>query len=76
MCHNWENGFQNVPVLAQNHTSYQECNADTYLEVCPDKAVSSEVVKITPHDQVQKKCGLWGGGGGGGGGAVRERGII
>ena len=63
---------KNVPVLARNHTSYQECNADTYLEVCPDEAVSSEVVKITPHDQVEKKCGLWDGGGG----SVRERGII
>ena len=37
----------------------------THLEVCSDKAMSFEVLKITPHEQVEEKCGLQGRGRGG-----------
>ena len=56
------------------------CIMVTHLEVCSDKAMSFEVLKITPHEQVEEKCGLQGGGrreGGGGGrrgGGRREEG--
>ena len=30
----------------------------THLEVCSDKAMSFEVLKIAPHEQVKEKCGL------------------
>ena len=33
----------------------------THLEVRSDKAMSFEVLKITPHEQVEEKCGLQGG---------------
>ena len=34
------------------------CIMVTHLEVCSDKAMSFEVLKITPHEQVEEKCGL------------------
>ena len=34
------------------------CIMVTHLEVCSDKAVSLEVLKVTPHEQVEEKCGL------------------
>ena len=46
----------------------------THLEVRSDKAMSFEVLKITPHEQVEKKCGLQGGRKGGRKGGREERG--
>ena len=34
------------------------CIMVTHLEVCSEKAVSFEVLKVTPHEQVEEKCGL------------------
>ena len=53
----------------------------THLEVRSDKAMPFEVLKITSHEEVEKKCGLQGGGRGregergkkGGGRGMRRR---
>ena len=47
--------------------------AATHLKVCSDKAMSFEVLKITPHEQVEEKCGLHGGRREGGGEKGGER---